>query len=46
MINITRSVLLLIETSGDPLSTNNSVLSDTTYEEGTPEPDDLKARLN
>jgi len=39
-------VLQSIETGGDPLSANGSVLSDDTYvEEGTPEPNDPEARL-
>ena len=38
-------VLQSIETCGDPLSANGSVLSDDTYEEGTPEPNDPEARL-
>jgi hypothetical protein len=47
-INITGTVLSLIETSSDPLSTNISVLSDDTYveEERTLELDDPEARLN
>jgi hypothetical protein len=40
-------VLLSIETGGDPLSANGSVLSDDTYvEEGTPEPNGPEARLS
>jgi hypothetical protein len=40
-------VLPLIETGGDPLSANSSVLSDDTYvEEGTPEPNNPEARLS
>jgi hypothetical protein len=39
-------VLQSIETGGDPLSANGSVLSDDNYvEEGTPEPNDPEARL-
>lgn len=38
-------VLQSIETWGDPVSANGSVLSDDTYVEGTPEPNDPEAPL-
>jgi hypothetical protein len=46
-INITRKVLLLIETNSNPSSANSNVLSDSTYiEKGTLEPDNPEMRLN
>lgn len=45
-INMAGKVLPSIETGGDPSSANGSVLSDDTYIEGTPEPDDLEAWLD
>jgi hypothetical protein len=41
-----RIVLLLIKTSSDPVSINNSILSNNTYiEEGIPKPNNLEKRL-